>query len=304
MYYKYSDYLKEKYNEKVYKLPINLPLTCPNRDGTKGVGGCIFCSSVGAGFETKENTVPIEIQLKENMDYIGSKYKANKFIAYFQNFTNTYLPADEFYENLKKVTKFKNIVEIAISTRPDCIDKAHLDYAKKIKDEFGIEIMFEMGLQTANDNSLKILNRGHTVSDFKKSSELISSYGFLVGAHIILGLFCDTIDDVINSALFLNECKVSNVKCHSLYIVKNTRLAEMYKRNEIKLKTKEEFINEVITFLSYLNPDCPVQRLLGRAPEEETVFENWGHSWRKILNEIEEEMKKINFKQGYKLDIK
>ena len=176
MYYKYSDYLKEKYHEKVYKLPINLPLTCPNRDGTKGVGGCIFCSSVGAGFETLENTVPIETQIIENMEYIGSKYKAKKFIAYFQNFTNTYLPPKVFYDNLKKVTRFKNIVEIAISTRPDCIQKEHLDYAKMIKEEFGIEIMFEMGLQTANDNSLKILNRGHTVSDFKKSSELILSF--------------------------------------------------------------------------------------------------------------------------------
>lgn len=301
MYYKYSTYLKEKYNEKVYKLPINLPLTCPNRDGTKGYGGCIFCSQVGAGFETKENTVPIEIQLKENMEYIGKKYNAKKFIAYFQNYSNTYLPPEKFYENLKEVTKFKNIVEIAVSTRPDCIEREHLYYAKKIKDEYNIEIMFEMGLQTANDKSLELLNRGHTVSDFKNSAELINSFGFPVGAHVILGLFCDTSDDVKNTALFLNQCKVSNVKCHSLYILKNTKLADMYEQGKIQLKTKEEFINEVLTFLSYLNPECAVQRLLGRAPQEETVFENWGHSWRKIQNEIEERMNLINFRQGKEL---
>lgn len=298
MYYKYSDYLKNKYGEKVYKLPVNLPLTCPNRDGTKGYGGCIFCSEIGAGFENLKNSVPIAEQLRINMEYIGKKYKAKKFIAYFQNYSNTYLPAEEFYKNLMCVTEFKNIVGISVSTRPDCITEEHLCYAKKVKDDFGTEIMFEMGLQTANDNSLKILNRGHTVKDFEDSANLIHKYGMLTGAHIILGLFTDTIEDVINSARFLNRCRVSNVKCHSLYIVKNSKLGEMYLNGQIRLKTKEEFIEEVITFLSYLSPECCVQRLLGRAPESETLFENWGHSWRKILNEIEDEMKKRNFYQG------
>lgn len=304
MYYKYSEYLKEKYKEKVYKLPVNLPLTCPNRDGTKGFGGCIFCSEIGAGFETKKASVPIKTQLKENMAYIGKKYNAKKFIAYFQNFSNTYLPPDEFYRNLKEASQFENIVEIAVSTRPDCITKAHLESAKKIKDEYGVEIMFEMGLQTANDNSLKILNRGHTVYDFENSAGLIHEYGFLVGAHVILGLFTDTIEDVKNTALFLNKCKVDNVKCHSLYILKNTRLFGMYEKGEIKLKTKEEFIDEVFVFLAHLNPQCAVQRLLGRAPKEDTVFENWGHSWRKIHNEIEERMRKTNFCQGQSLKLK
>lgn len=298
MYYKYSDYLKNKYGTKVYKLPVNLPLTCPNRDGTKGYGGCIFCSAVGAGFETLENSVSITNQLKINKDYIGKKYKAEKFIAYFQNFSNTYLPPEVFYNNLLEAASFENIVGISVSTRPDCISCDHLKYAKKIKDDFGIEIMFEMGLQTANNRSLEILKRGHTVEEFENSTKLIHDFGMLTGAHVILGLFTDTLNDVINTARFLNKYKVSNVKCHSLYILKNTVLGEMYKKGLVTLKTKEEYINEVITFLEYLNKDCAVQRLLGRAPEEETLFENWGHSWRKILNEIEEEMKKRNSYQG------
>ena len=298
MYYKYSDYLKNKYGTKVYKLPVNLPLTCPNRDGTKGYGGCIFCSSVGAGFETLENSVSITDQLKINKDYIGKKYKAEKYIAYFQNYSNTYLPPEKFYSNLIEAATLENIVEISISTRPDCISDTHLEYAKKVKEEFDIEIMFEMGLQSANNHSLEILKRGHTVEDFEDSAKRIHNYGMLTGAHVMLGLFTDTIKDVINTAKFLNKCKVSNVKCHSLYILKNTVLGEMYKKGEITLKTKEEYINEVITFLEHLNKNCAVQRLLGRAPEEETLFENWGHSWRKILNEIEEEMLKRNSYQG------
>ncbi len=304
MYYKYSDYLKEKYGEKVYKLPINIPVTCPNRDGTKGYGGCIFCSQTGAGFETFNAITPIEIQLSSNMEYIGKKYNAKKFIAYFQNFSNTYLPAEVFYNNLLKVSKFDNIVKIAVSTRPDCISEEHLFYAKKIKDETGIDIMFEMGLQTANEEALKILNRGHSAEDFKISAALINKYGFKTGAHVILGLFTDTLEDVEKTARFLNECGVSNVKCHSLYILKNTKLASMYERGEITLKTKDEFIKEVFTFLSYLSPDIAVQRLLGRAPEEETIFENWGHSWRKIQNEIEEKMKESGFFQGQGLKFK
>ena len=298
MYYKYSDYLKNKYGTKVYKLPVNLPLTCPNRDGTKGYGGCIFCSSIGAGFETLENSVPITNQLKINRDYIGSKYKAEKFIAYFQNFSNTYLPAEQFYKNLFEAASFENIVGISVSTRPDCISDEHLIFARKIKDEFGIDIMFEMGLQTANDRSLKILNRGHTVYDFEDSAKRIHKHGMLAGAHVILGLFTDTMEDVINTAKLLNKNSVSNVKCHSLYILKNTQLGKMYLNGEITLKTKEVFIEEVITFLEHLNKDCAVQRLLGRAPEDETLFENWGSSWRKIHNEIESEMKNRNTYQG------
>lgn len=298
LYNKYSNYLKEKYNEKVYKLPINLPLTCPNRDGTKGVGGCIFCSYVGAGFESYENSYSIAEQLQKNMDYIGKKYKAKKFIAYFQNFSNTYLPPIDFYNNLLEVTQFKNIVGISISTRPDCVSDLHILYAKKIKDEFNIDIMFELGLQSSNDNTLKFLNRGHSVKDFCDCANRIHKYNLEVGAHIILGLFTDTKEDVINTAKLLNEYKIDNVKCHSLYILKDTVLGNMYEKGEITLKSKDEFIDEVITFLCYLNKDCSVQRLLGRAPKEDTLFENWGSSWRKIQLEIENKLMENELYQG------
>ena len=188
----------------------------------------------------------------------------------------------------------------SVSTRPDCINDGHLKLAKKVKDDFNVEIMFEMGLQTANDKALEILNRGHTVRDFEDSAKRINDMGMLVGAHVILGLFTDTIADVITTAKFLNSCNINNVKCHSLYILKNTVLGDMFKKGIVNPKTKEEFINEVIVFLEHLNPKCAVQRLLGRAPEEETLFENWGHSWRKIHNEIEEELKRRNTHQGIK----
>ena len=133
-YFAYSDYLKQKYSQRVYKLPVNLPLTCPNRDGKCGEGGCIFCGEVGAAFENLPSTLSVKEQLKENMAYIGKKYKAEKFIAYFQNFTNTYMPLSDF-ERLVNEAVMENIVEISVSTRPDCINDDYMRVLKKIKDE-------------------------------------------------------------------------------------------------------------------------------------------------------------------------
>lgn len=298
MYYKYSDYLSKKYGSKVYKLPVNINVTCPNRDGKKGTGGCIFCSAEGAGFEMLENTLSISKQLETNREYIGKKYKAEKFIAYFQNFTNTYLAADIFYDNLAEAAESENIVGITVSTRPDCVGDEHLKKASEIKEKYNVDITFELGLQTANYKTLEFLNRGHGLSEFIDAVLRIKKYGFYVGVHVILGLIGDDLRDVKETAKILSVLNVDNVKIHSLYILKNTVLGEMYEKGEIKPKSKDEYINEVIVFLENLKKDIAVQRLLGRAPEELTLFENWGNSWRKVHDEILCEMEKRNSYQG------
>ncbi len=150
----YSQHLKIKYGEKVYKLPINLPVTCPNRDGELGEGGCTFCGEVGTGFESRCNTVSIEDQLALNMKHIRKRYGAKKFIAYFQNFTNTYLSLDLFEDALQRACQ-EDIVELCISSRPDCVNDAYLNVLQKISDEMNVNISFELGLQTVNYHSLK-----------------------------------------------------------------------------------------------------------------------------------------------------
>ncbi|EOD01597.1 TIGR01212 family radical SAM protein [Caldisalinibacter kiritimatiensis] len=295
----YSTYLKEKYGEKVYKLPINLPVTCPNRDGCVGYGGCIFCGEEGAGFENIENTVPVKEQILKNMEYIKKRYKAKKFIAYFQNFTNTYMELEEFKKVIKQAI-MGDIVEISISTRPDCISDEYLEFLDTVKKDHDIDITIELGLQTVNYHTLKKINRGHTLSEFIDSVLRIKKYGFEICVHLILNLPWDNRIDVIENAKLLSALKVNHVKLHSLYIVENTVLGKMYKENKVKLNSKKDYIESVITFLEYLHPDIVVQRLLGRAPKENTLFVNWNTSWWKIKDEILAEMEQRETYQGKK----
>lgn len=297
----YSSYLHRKYGCKVYKLPVNIPCTCPNRDGVLGYGGCIFCGEKGAGFENLSSSIPVEEQLRKNMDYIKKKYKAQKFIAYFQNFTNTYVPFDQFKEYIKGAC-MDDIVEVAVSTRPDCISDSHLEFLKEIQQKFKIEVSIELGLQTVNYHTLKTINRGHTLAEFIDAVMAIKKYGFHICAHVILDLPWDNSDDVIENAKILSALKVNAVKIHSLYIVKNTELGDMYLEGKITPVSMDEYITRVIAFLEYLSPDIVIERLIGRVPEEDSLFANWGTSWWKIKDGIEEEMEKRDTFQGKSFD--
>ena len=299
IYNKYSDYLKKLYGERVYKLPVNLPITCPNRDGTCSVGGCIFCGEVGAAFENLPSTMSVENQIKENMEFIGRKYKAKKFIAYFQNFTNTYMPFDEF-KRVINAAVMDNIVEIAVSTRPDCIRDQYMSFLKELSDSTGIRISIELGLQTVNYKTLKKINRGHTLAEFIDAVKIIQKYGFDICTHLILNLPWDDMEDVTECARILSALRINQVKLHSLYIVKDTPMAEMYQKGDFDMGEYTDYVERVITFLENLSPEITIQRLLGRAKEEHTVFANYGMSWWKIKDTIDDEMKKRGTYQGIK----
>ncbi|WP_331618281.1 TIGR01212 family radical SAM protein [Serpentinicella sp. ANB-PHB4] len=293
----YSKHLKQKYGEKVYKLPINLPVTCPNRDGKKGTGGCTFCAEVGAGFENLSDTLSVKEQIEKNMNYISRRYKANKFIAYFQNYTNTYMPLDQFKKYIKEAV-VDNVVEIAISTRPDCIDEMYLAYLKEIKEAYDIEITIELGLQTVNYHSLKKVNRGHTLAEFIDAVLKIKKYGFEMCVHLILNLPWDNMDDVIENAKILSVLEVEQVKLHALYIMNDTKLGEQYKHGDIEMITVDQYVDRVITFLEHLSPKIVVQRLIGRAPEENSLFVNWNMSWWKIKDLIDHNLEARDSYQG------
>lgn len=299
LYNAYSDYLKVKYGEKVYKLPINLPVTCPNRDGKLGRGGCTFCAGVGTGFESLPNDYSISKQLNENMELIKKKYKAKKFIAYFQNFTNTYLPIEEFKKHIQEAL-IEDVVEIAISTRPDCIAEEYLEFLKEIQMKHSVEISIELGLQTVNYRTLNKINRGHTLAEFIDAVLQIKKYEFEVCCHLILNLPWDDKEDVIENSKIISALKIQQVKLHALYLIKGTIMGDMYERGEFQLISVEEYKDRVITFLEYLDDGIIVQRLIGRAPEENSLFVNWNMSWWKIRDEIHEKMKERNSYQGKK----
>ena len=298
-YYPVSKYYKEKYGVKVYKLPIKLDLSCPNRDGACGVGGCIYCSESGGSFENLPSTMTVKEQIQNNKAKIEKKYKAKKFIAYFQNFSNTYMSLSTFKEIIKACNE-DYIVGISIATRSDCISEDKLIFLKKWSEETRIDITFELGLQTANYKTLKILNRKESLSDFIRACNLINMYRFRIATHVILALPWDDIDDTIETAKILNALNVKEVKLHSLFIVKNTKLAKMYENGEFILKSKEDYQKNVITFLRYIEKDCTIARLVSRAPADETIFCNWDRSWWLIRDEIISYMNKNSIKQADK----
>jgi len=299
IYNKYSDYLKNKYGEKVYKLPINLPISCPNRiHGT----GCSFCSEVGTGFEALENTVSVTEQLNQTKELIVRKYKAKKFIAYFQNYTNTYMPLERFKEYVYEAAKVSDVVEISISTRPDCINGQYLEVLKEVEEEFHVAINIELGLQTVNYHTLDFIDRGHGLSEFIDAVLQIKPYGFTICTHVILNLPNDTMRDAIETAKILSAIKIDIVKIHSLYIAKNTKLCKQYEDATIDVCSKEEYLNRLVTFLQYLSPNVVVERLFSRVPEENAVFSNWGVSWWKLQDEFEDIMKEQESFQGKKFN--
>ena len=295
LYYKYSDYLKNKYGEKVYKLPVNLPITCPNRiDGE----GCAFCAKVGTGFEAMHSDISVKEQLNTTKSLIMNKYKANKFIAYFQNYTNTFMPLSLFRSYMTEAAKEADIVEISVSTRPDCIREDYLEVLLEIYQKYDININIELGLQTINYHTLDAIARGHGIAEFLDAVLRIKQYPFTICAHVILNLPQDTLRDSIETAKVLSAMKIDIVKLHSLYIAKNTRLSKQYKDGTITICSKDEYLKRVIAFLEYLSPDIIVERLFSRVPEADAVFSNWGTSWWKLQDELLENMVKQDSCQG------
>ncbi len=301
VYRTYSGYLNDRFGEKVYKLPISLPLTCPNRDGYIGRGGCTFCGEEGGSFENLSNELSVKEQIFRNMTYIKKRYKANKFIAYFQNFSNTYLPLEQFKKYINEAI-LEDIVGISISTRPDCINDDYLEFLMGIQEKYNLEITIELGLQTVNYHSLIRINRGHTLAEFIDAVLRLKKYEIRVCAHLILNLPWDDMEDVVENAKIISALNVDEIKLHSLYIVEGTALAKEYKDKQINMISKDAYIERVVTFLEHLNPDIVIQRIIARAPEENTLFVNWQESWWKIRDEIVAQMEERKTYQGIKFN--
>lgn len=299
-YQSYSKYLKEKYGEKIYKLPINLPISCPNR--IDGNGGCSFCAECATGFEAMDQQIPVRTQLEETKALIAKKYHAKKYIAYFQNYTNTFMPLEIFENYILEAANFPDIVEISISTRPDCIRDDYLSFLEKIKEQFQISITIELGLQIANDHLLKELNRGHSLAEYIDAAMRIKQYGFTLCTHIILNLPGSDRIDVVETAKIITILQCDIVKIHSLYIAKNTRLCTAYENGTIEVCSKEEYFARISLFLEHLSPGMIIERMFSRIPEKDAVFCNWQTSWWKLKDELEQWMTDHDVYQGKKFN--
>ena len=295
IYYSYSEYLKKKYGEKVYKLPVNLPVSCPNR---KEGAGCTFCAEEGTGFEAADAGMSVREQLAASRIKVEKRYHAGKFIAYFQNYTNTFLPLPQLMSCLREAAAVEDVVELCLSTRPDCIRRDYLEAMAALKEETGLEISLELGLQTVNYHTLRAVNRGHGLAEFLDAVLSAAPFGFPVCVHMILNLPGDTMEDARESARILSALPVSMVKLHSLYIPKKSVLYQEYRNGRISVCEKEEYLERLAEFIALLRPDIAVERLFARIPERDSAFCNWGCSWWKLMEEWKTLMEQKKYAQG------
>ncbi len=298
-YNAYSRYLAGKFGGKVYKLPVNLQGTCPNRDGVLGRGGCIYCDEAGSGFQCLPGTMSVKKQIEENRRFYKKRFNAGKFIIYFQAFTNTYMPLSLFKGYMKEACA-EDVVGISVSTRPDCVNDRYLDFLQGLRDEKGLQIDIELGLQTVNYHTLGRINRGHTLAEFIDAVLRVHRRGMDVCAHLILNLPWDDRRDVVENAKIISALGVRYVKLHSLYVVKDTVLGEMFEKGEIEIIPLESYVDSVVLFLEHLDPGVVVQRLVGKGPLESVIFSNWGVSWWKVKQMIEQALEIKDTRQGSK----
>lgn len=289
-----NKYLKEKFGERTLKICIDGRFTCPNRDGSKGTSGCTFCSEKGSGEHIKSAK-----SISSQIENYFSSYKAeraNKFIAYFQNFTNTY----DSLENLK--IKYdaafidNRIVALAIATRPDCINEDVVKLLKSYTDKYYVWV--ELGLQTSNDETGKQINRCYSSLDFTNAVNLLNKYNIDVVAHIMIGLPNETIDDVKNTVTFLNKHSIQGLKIHSCYVVKNTKLAEMYEKGYYNPISLEEYLTSATYVITHINPDIIIHRISGDAPKDLLLAPDWNLHKKWIMNGLAKKLENENVYQG------
>lgn len=299
-YNQFSAFLKNKFQAKVYKITLDAGFSCPNRDGTISTGGCIFCDGSGSFSQAHSNLLSIEEQVKTGAETLSKRFKAQKFMAYFQAYTNTYKPVNELEKIYRAALTHNDIVGLSIGTRPDSVDDDKLKLISDISKDYYTWI--EYGLQSIHNKTLKKINRGETFETFLKSYEKTKEYGINVCAHVILGLW-ETHDEMMETAQKLAELKIDGVKIHMLCALENTKLADMYNNGEIDFMTEDEYVNTVCDFLEYLPADTTIHRLAGNGLKKELIAPRWIGKKLDCLNKIDREFIKRNSFQSSKFGL-
>lgn len=289
-----NKYLKEKFGERTLKICVDGGFTCPNRDGTVSTGGCIFCSEKGSG-EHLHSAESIEAQVKHFFSSYKAK-RANKFIVYFQNFTNTYDSISNLKRKYDAALVDNRIVGLQIATRPDCINENICQLLKSYTTKYYVCV--ELGLQTSNEQTAKLINRGYTNSQFTKAVELLNKYNIDVVAHIMVGLPNEEQTSLENTVNFLNKHKLQGLKIHSTYVVENTDLAVMYKNGTYEPITLDYYLEALTYILTHISPEVVIHRLSGDAPKDLLIAPDWNSHKKWVINGIEHILKERNLEQG------
>ena len=298
-YHTLDYFYKHKFNSKVFKISLNAGFTCPNKDGTKGYGGCIYCSKLGSGEYAGKPQDSLKKQFNDVLDIMLKKWPKAKYIAYFQANTNTYAPLAILKEKYEEVLTYDNVIGLSIATRADSITDECLDYLTDLNKRTYLTI--ELGLQTSNDKTAQFINRGHDLKCFDDMVNKLRKRNINVVVHIINGLPYEKEIDMLNTIKHINNLDIQGVKIHMLSILKNTKLADIYKKDKFHILTKDEYIKIVCKQLCYLRPEIVINRITGDPKREDLIEPNWLIKKFTVLNDIDKEMVKRNIYQGDKI---
>ena len=304
--FKYSDsnkryhtldyFYKHKFGCKIAKISLNAGFTCPNKDGTKGVGGCIYCSSLKSGEYAGNIKKNIVEQFNDIKKVMLNKWKDAKFIGYFQAGTNTYASVDKLKEVFEPILKQKDVVGLNIATRADSITDECLEYLTDLNNRTYLTI--ELGLQTIHDSTSKLINRCHTLKEFEDMVLKLRKNNINVVVHIINGLPYETKEMMIETIKYLNKLDIQGIKIHMLHVLKNTKLEELYNKEHFHILTKDEYIDIVVSQLEYIRPDIVIHRITGDPKVDDLIEPTWLIKKFVVLNDIDKELKRRNTYQG------
>lgn len=294
-YNKLNEYLKNKFGERTLKICIDGGFTCPNRDGTVSNGGCIFCSERGSGDHIcKQNN--ISGQVKKYFSSYKSE-RANKFIIYFQNFTNTYDTISNLKKKYDAALIDDRIVGLEIATRPDCINEDVCKLLASYTDKYYVCV--ELGLQTSNEKTAKFINRGYENAVFTAAVQMLKQYSIEVVTHIMIGLPDETMDDLANTIDFVNRHSIDGIKIHNVYVVKNTVLANLYYKRTYSPMDFDEYLECLVYAITHLRPDIVIHRISGDAPKDLLIAPEWNVHKKWVLNGLDRVLREKDLWQGY-----
>jgi len=298
-YNDYSSFIKSRFSERVQKVSLNTGFTCPNRDGTKGVGGCTYCNNNTFSPDYFKPDKSITQQLDEGIEFFAKKYKTQQYLAYFQAYTNTYADIDLVKELYKEAIGHPKVIGLVIGTRPDCINKDLIDFLSELSNKYYISL--EFGVESTLDRTLNIINRCHSFEETVMAYELSKNKGLHLGAHLIIGLPGETKEDILNHAIEISKLPINSLKLHQLQVVKHTMMAIQLKKNPelFSLFSLDEYIDLITDFIALLRPDIIIERFISQSPTDLLIAPKWnGLKNFEIVDKIDKKLVEKNLWQG------
>lgn len=295
-YNDYGTWLRQRFPYKVQKISVDAGFTCPNRDGRLGTGGCIYCNNDSFNPSYCQREKSVKQQLVEGKEFFRRKYPEMRYMAYFQAFTNTYSTLDHLKSLYEEALDVEDVVGLVIGTRPDCIDDTLLDYLTQLARQTMVTL--EYGIETANDDTLRLIRRGHDFQCVRDAVERTKGRGIVIGGHVILGLPGEDAEESVRQATIMSQLGLDVLKIHQMQIIRGTRLAQMYAENPFHLYTPEEYSELIVRYLEHLSEDMVVERFASQSPKEMLIAPKWGLKNYELTNLIVNKMKREGRRQG------